>query len=418
MARIAVIGGGISGLATAWLLAPRYQVTLFESQPRLGGHTHTVDASVDGISHPVDTGFIVYNDRTYPNLLQLFQKLGVSDSPSEMSFSVRIGAGSLEWAGTNLAGVFAQPSNLVNPAFLRMLRDLVRFNREATALALSGERVAGSLGDFLDAGRYGTELRSLYLLPMAACIWSTPSKQVNRFPLQTFLDFCHNHGLLALSDRPRWRTVQGGGREYVRRLAARLKDVRLGCPVRTIRRHGRTVDVVTDAGPERFDDVVLATHSDTSLALLAQPTMEERAVLRAIPFARNRAVLHTDPTQLPKRRRAWAAWNFHAARAGESDAPVSLSYLMNRLQPLPFRRPVIVTLNPVDEPRDETILGEYTYDHPVYVEGSDEAKRRLTAMQGRNRTWYAGAWTGFGFHEDGLRSAVGIARALHAEIPW
>ena len=418
MSRIAVVGAGIAGLASAWLLARRYRVTLYESAPRLGGHANTVDATVGGVTHPVDTGFLVYNDRTYPHLTRLFGRLGVASAPSEMSFSVRIGAGALEWAGTSLASVFAQPANLVNPRFLRMLRDLARFNREATRLAQSGRRAAGTLGDFLDEGGYGEELRALYLLPMAACIWSTPSRQVNRFPLQTFLDFCHNHGLLALTDRPQWRTVHGGSREYVRAMAADLDDIRVGAPVRRVFRDADGVELATDAGRERFDHVVLATHTDTSLAMLEHPTREERAALGAIPYLPNRAVLHTDATLLPRRPRAWAAWNFHSAEARTDDSPVSLSYLLNRLQPLPFQEPLMVTLNPVDEPDPRTVLDEFTYHHPAFYEGSDEAKRRIGEMQGRNRTWFAGAWTRYGFHEDGLASAVTVAKGLGVEAPW
>jgi predicted NAD/FAD-binding protein len=418
MSKIAVIGAGISGLASAWLLAKRHQVTLFEAQEAPGGHTNTVDVTVDGVTHPVDTGFLVFNDRTYPNLVRMFERLGVASAPSVMSFSVRIGNGEMEWAGTNLASVFAQPSNLLRPRFLRMLRDLVRFNREATALAASGTRTRGTLGDYLDERGFGPELRGLYLLPMAACIWSTPSVRINRFPLQTFIDFCHNHGLLALTDRPQWRTVRGGGREYVRRLVRDLPDVRCGTPVRRVRRDDTGVDVQTDAGSERFDQVVLATHSDQSLAMLEHPGSEERAALRAIPYLPNRAVLHTDASLLPSRRRAWAAWNFHSGAEHATDSPVSLSYLINRLQPLPFQRPVLVTLNPLVEPRDDTVVGEFSYHHPAFEEGSDEAKHRIRALQGQRRTWYAGAWTGYGFHEDGLSSALAVARGLGVEAPW
>lgn len=418
MSKIAVVGAGISGLAAAWLLAPRHAVTLFEANRYLGGHTNTVDVVVDGATHPVDTGFLVFNDRTYPHLTRLFGHLGVASAPSEMSFSVRIGAGELEWAGTNLATVFAQPSNLVKPRFLRMLKDLVRFNREATRLAASGGAVRGTLGDFLDDGGYGAEVRGLYLLPMAACIWSTPSTRINRFPMQAFLNFCHNHGLLAVTNRPQWRTVAGGGREYVRRLAKGIADIRTGVAVRRIRRDDDGVEVITDHGGERFDEVVLATHTDQSLAMLEQPAIEERAVLKAIPYLPNRAVLHTDERLLPTRRRAWAAWNFHSPREEASDDPVSLSYLINRLQPLPFAKPVIVTLNPIKEPDPSRVVDEFTYHHPAFLEGSDEAQRRVAALQGRRRTWYAGAWTRFGFHEDGLASAITVARALGVEAPW
>jgi predicted NAD/FAD-binding protein len=418
MSRIAIVGAGISGLACAWLLSKRHAVVLVEAEGRAGGHSNTVDATVDGRTHPVDTGFLVYNDRTYPNLVRLFAALGVESAKSDMSFSVRIGDGALEWAGTNLATVFAQPSNLVNPRFLRMLRDLLRFNREATRLAEGGGPVTGTLGEFLDARGYGRELRELYLIPMAACIWSTPATQIPRFPLQTFLRFCANHGLLGVANRPQWRTVKGGARDYVNRLVAALPDVRLGTPVRRVRRFDDRVELATDHGTETFDEVVLAAHADQSLALLERPTLEERAALKAIPYQPNRAVLHTDERLLPRRRRAWASWNFHAPRPGLSDQPVSLTYLLNRLQPLPFASPVMVTLNPVDAPRDDRVLAAFDYHHPVFLEGSDEAKRRVAALQGRNRTWFCGAWLRHGFHEDGLLSAIQVARAARVPIPW
>jgi predicted NAD/FAD-binding protein len=418
MSRIAVVGAGISGLAAAWLLSRHHAVTLFEAGRTLGGHSNTVDATVDGLTAPVDTGFLVYNDRTYPHLIGLFRLLEVESAPSDMSFSVRIGDGQLEWAGTSLASIFAQRTNLVNPRFLRMLADLLRFNREAVRLADSGAPLTGTLGEFLDAGGYGREVRELYLVPMAACIWSTPATQINRFPLATFLNFCRNHGLLAVSNRPQWRTVKGGSREYVKKLATALKDVRLASPVRSVRRYEDRVELATDAGVERFDQVVLATHTDTTLSLLESPTVEERAVLKAIPYQANTAVLHTDERLLPRRRAAWASWNFHAPKPELSEEPVCLTYLINKLQPLPFPRPVMVTMNPVEAPREECVLQSIEYHHPVFLEGSDEAKRRVGALQGRARTWFCGAWTRFGFHEDGLLSAVNVARQMGVAIPW
>ncbi|HEX5628634.1 MAG TPA: FAD-dependent oxidoreductase [Usitatibacteraceae bacterium] len=418
MSKIAVIGAGISGLASAWLLARQHEVVLYEANRYPGGHTNTVDATVDGITHAVDTGFLVFNDRTYPNLVKLFAHLGVEAADSDMSFSVRIGDGALEWSGTSLATVFAQPSNLAKPRFLRMLADLIRFNREASRLAESGAPVTGTLGEFLDARGYGREVRELYLIPMAACIWSTPATQINRFPMQTFLHFCANHGLLAVSNRPQWRTVKGGAREYVRKLLAGIPDLRLATPVHQVRRFADRVELATDHGTERFDQVVLATHTDQSLAMLEHASVEERAVLKAIPYLANRAVLHTDERLLPRRRRAWASWNFHAPRPELSDEPVSLTYLINRLQPLPFSSPVMVSMNPVDEPREERVLASFDYHHPAFLEGSDEAKRRVASLQGRERTWYCGAWTRYGFHEDGLLSALNVARQMGVPIPW
>lgn len=418
MSRIAIVGAGIAGLACAWLLRQRHEIVLYEAGATLGGHTRTVDATADGLTHPVDTGFLVYNERTYPNLVKLFAHLGVETAPSEMSFSVRIGDGALEWAGTNLSAVFAQRSNLASPRFLRMLADLLRFNREASRLAASGAPLTGSLGEFLDARGFGSEVRELYLIPMAACIWSTPATQINRFPLATFLNFCSNHGLLAVSNRPQWRTVKGGAREYVKRLAAQLPPPRLATPVHQVKRFEDRVEVATATGVERFDQVVLATHTDQSLALLENPSLEERAVLRAIPYQANRAVLHTDERLLPRRRRAWAAWNFHAPRPELSEEPVSLTYLLNRLQPLPFASPVMLTMNPVEAPREDKVLDTFEYHHPVFLEGSDEAKRRVVSLQGRSRTWFCGAWTRYGFHEDGLLSALQVARQMGVPIPW
>ncbi|RZS46893.1 NAD(P)/FAD-dependent oxidoreductase [Sphaerotilus mobilis] len=430
MRRVAVVGAGISGLATAWQLGgpdgrADFQVTLFESGATLGGHAHTVDvtlpdASGRPVTHGVDTGFLVFNPRTYPNLVRLFDQLQVPLAASDMSFSVQSVADGLEWSGSNLDGVFAQRRNLLRPAFLGMLRELLRFNRLTTALAEGGgdQTLAQSIGDFLDENRFGDAFRRWYLLPMIGCIWSCPTEQMLRFPIGTLIRFCHNHGLLQVNDRPQWHTVSGGSREYVQRMRAQLGTVRLATPVQAVRRlDAGGVQVHSAHGSERFDEVVFACHSDQALRILGDDASPaEREVLGAIAYHPNRAVLHTDVSLLPRRPRAWAAWNYeHGGDGGESSA-VCLHYLINRLQPLPFAQPVIVSLNPVRPPRPDQVLGTYDYAHPVFDLAAIEAQRRVPSLQGQRHTWFCGAWTGYGFHEDGLKSGLAVAGALRATI--
>ena len=431
MRRVAIVGSGISGLAVARELSVDAQVTLFEAGAHFGGHTHTVDVTLEGITHGVDTGFLVYNERTYPNLIRLLADLQVETALSEMSFSVQVpaatGVAALEWSGSDLNGVFAQRSNLLRPGFWRMLRDLLRFNRLCTALAARGGEgeLAQPIGEFLDEHRFSREFRDGYFLPMIGCIWSCPTAQMLRFPIATMIRFCHNHGLLQIANRPRWFTVRGGARHYVEKIVAGLTDARLSTPVRSIRRlppagaaggGSAGVWLATDAGGEHFDEVVLACHSDQSLALLADPTDDERRVLGAIGYHRNRAVLHTDTAVLPQRRRAWAAWNYErAAEGAREQAAVCLHYLLNKLQPLPFATPLIVSLNPITEPRADTVHGEFYYAHPVFDAAAIAAQARVPALQGRARTWYCGAWTRYGFHEDGLTSGLAVAAALKAQ---
>jgi predicted NAD/FAD-binding protein len=423
MKRIAVIGSGISGLAVAHTLAGEARVTLFEAGRHFGGHAHTVDVTLDSITHGVDTGFLVYNERTYPNLIRLFAELGVETAPSDMSFSVQ--APGIEWSGCNLDTVFAQRRNLLRPRFLGMLRDIVRFNRLCTALAVSeaDAALAEPIADFLGRHRFGSAFREWYFLPMIGCIWSCPTDQMLRFPVGTMIRFCHNHGLIQLTERPQWHTVRGGSRHYVRRMVAQVPDARLATPVRSVRRlppgQGTAgVLVATDAGSERFDEVVLATHSDQSLALLADATEAERAVLGAVRYHPNRAVLHTDAGVLPQRRRAWAAWNYaRAASLGREQAAVCLHYLINRLQPLPWERPVIVSLNPdpAHEPAPEHVIGQYDYSHPVFDQAAIAAQRALPSIQGQHHVWFCGAWTRYGFHEDGLSSGLAVVQALREQ---
>jgi predicted NAD/FAD-binding protein len=419
MERIAVVGSGISGLAAAWLLARRYRVTLFEAAPRLGGHSHTVDVSLEGQRFPVDTGFLVFNHHTYPHLTALFETLGVEVVESEMTFSVSLAEPRLEWAGSSLATLFAQRRNLARPQFWAMLQDILRFNRETTRLAKQGASVPWSLQEYLDIEGYGRPFRDWYLLPMAAAIWSCPTGQMLDYPLATFVRFCHNHGLLQIFDRPQWLTVRGGSREYVQRIAQALEDVRLATPVIGLHRDEAGVSVQTAAGSERFDQLVLACHSDQALRLVGDTASgRELAVLEAIRYQPNRAVLHHDPLLLPQRRAVWSAWNYASGAGEPEERPVSVSYLINRLQPLPVKTPVVVSLNPYVEPRPDYRIAEFEYDHPIFDRGAIAAQQRLPELQGRRRTWFCGAWTGYGFHEDGLKSALAVAAALGVRAPW
>ncbi|WP_428425804.1 NAD(P)/FAD-dependent oxidoreductase [Methylibium sp.] len=428
MRRIAVVGSGISGLAAAYALARArparpFDVTLFEAGDYLGGHTHTVDITLPGteglVSHGVDTGFLVFNHRSYPKLVALFGALDVATAPSEMSFSVQVPQGraaGLEWSGCDLNTVFAQRRNLVRPGFWRMLKDILRFNRITTAMAQrnADAQRSQSIGDFLAAQRFSSEFRDWYFLPMIACIWSCPADQMLRFPVATMIRFCHNHGLIQVVGRPQWHTVRGGARHYVQKMVEHLPDVRLATPVRQVRCTPGGTLVATDAGSTHFDEVVFACHSDQALALLADPTPQERSVLGAIRYHANRAVLHTDGSVLPRRRLAWAAWNYERAASDSHErAAVCLHYLMNRLQPLPFRQPVVVSLNPTREPAPGTVLGDYDYAHPVFDLAAIEAQRHLPEIQGVQHRWFCGAWTGYGFHEDGLTSGLAVAQALH-----
>ncbi len=419
MRRIAVVGSGISGLAVARALAPSSQLTLFEAGTHFGGHSHTVDVRMHGVRHGVDTGFLVFNHRTYPQLVKLFEALDVPTAPSEMSFSVQVPQQGIEWSGCDLNTVFAQRSNLLRPRFLGMLAQILRFNTLATGIAKVGDEasMAEPIGDFLSRHGFGEAFRDWYLLPMLGCIWSCPTDQMLRFPVATMIRFCHNHGLIQVSDRPQWHTVVGGSRVYVQKMLASIPDARLRTPVRAVRRVAGGAIVATDHGSERFDDVVLACHSDQALALLADAGDDERALLGAIRYQPNHAVLHTDETVLPRRRLAWAAWNYERAADSEREqSAVCLHYLINRLQPLPWATPVVVSLNPSRPIAPDKIIGSYHYCHPVFDAAAIDAQRRLPQIQGRANTWFCGAWTRYGFHEDGLMSGLAVSAALRERI--
>lgn len=423
--KVAIVGSGISGLAAAHRLRQHAHVILFEAGSYFGGHTHTVDLTLptpQGTqSWGVDTGFLVFNERTYPQLIALLAELNVETAPSDMSFSVQVpgarGTEPLEWSGSNLATVFAQKRNLLSPRFLGMLSDLLRFNRLCTHLAVEGKdaELAETLQAFLDRHRFGSAFRNWYFLPMLGCIWSCPTDQMLQFPVATMIRFCHNHGLLQVNDRPQWHTVVGGARHYVEKIVAGIPDARLNTPVRQIERDAAGVTLHTDRGSERFDHVVLAAHSDQSLAMLRQPSEAEAEVLGAIRYQPNLAVLHTDTSVLPSRPAAWAAWNYERAADDQKESSrVCLHYLLNKLQPMPFDQPIVESLNPVRPIARYQILAEFEYSHPVFDLAAIEAQRRVPELQGEHHTWYCGAWTGYGFHEDGLKSGLAAADALLA----
>lgn len=412
--RVAVVGAGIAGMGAAWLLRQAHDVTLYEAAPLPGGHSLTVEVPAPGGSVPVDMGFIVYNPPAYPNLTALFEHLGVPSVGSDMSFAVSLGAGELEYSGTDLGGLFGQRRNLVRPRFWSMLRDILRFYREAEADA-PGLDPGLSLGDYLASRRYSEAFIRDHLLPMAAAVWSTPAASVAEYPALAFIRFCANHGLLKLRDRPQWRTVEGGSREYVHRLTAPLAaDMRLACPVRAIHRLADGVVIEADGtDAAHYDHVVIATHAPQALALLRDPSDHERRTLGALRTSANVAVMHRDPSLMPRRRALWSSWNYLGGKAP------CVTYWMNRLQPVAGAGDVFVTLNPTRPPTPETVIRREVFAHPLFDATALRARRELWVLQGQRRTWFCGAWFGSGFHEDGLQAGLAVAEQIGGvRRPW
>jgi predicted NAD/FAD-binding protein len=418
--RIAVIGSGISGLSSAWLLSQKHEVTLYEAAPRLGGHSFTTDVAEGGGRLAVDMGFIVYNERTYPNLTALFAHLGVETRATDMSFAVSLEGGAVEYGGLGLAPLLARPSNLLRPRFWSMLRDLVRFYREAPVDRpfLDDET---TLGDYLSERGYGAAFRDDHLLPQAAAIWSAPVEAVCDFPAASFIRFFENHGLLKLVGRPLWRTVQGGSRAYVQKLAEPLGErVRTGVAVKNVRREGEHVWVSDSRGvSERFDAVVIATHAREALAMLHHPTSREESVLGAFGYTSNLAVLHTDVRLMPRRAGVWSAWNYVGGVDAQGHRKLCVTYWMNLLQGLKSTKPLLVTLNPVTPPDPAQVLCSETFQHPVFDHAALRAQRLLWSLQGQGGVWFCGAHFGAGFHEDGLQAGLAVAEALGGvRRPW
>lgn len=413
---LAVIGSGVTGLSAAWMLHHEHNVTVFEANDYIGGHTNTLMVG----EQPVDTGFIVYNEPNYPRLKAMLKALNVPTQDSDMSFGVSIDEGRVEWAGDNLFTMFAQKSNLVSSAHWRMIKDILRFNRQGKALLDSGKLPDESLGAYLDANNYGDEFRGRYLAPMAAAIWSAPTATMLDFPVASFLQFFNNHGLLNVADRPQWKTVTGGSHQYVKKIMAVLGErVQLNNAITYARRSDDGVWLKPKQGEEqRFDQVIFACHADQALALLADANASEKRLLGVFGFQDNRALLHSDPALMPKRRSVWSSWNYLADNDQLDEQKVSVSYWMNRLQSIPGERQYFVSLNPLREPAPEHLIAEINYAHPVFDQAAVAAQSQLDDIQGQQGCWFAGAWCGYGFHEDGLTAAEHVVKGLGVTPPW
>ena len=415
-AKLAVIGAGITGLSAAWALRHAFDVTLYEAEPRAGGHADTQTPTLDGQAVPVDTGFIVFNNVNYPNLVGFFKTLGVATHDSNMSFGVSKNNAAFEYAGGELKQLFAQPANLLRPRFLRMVRDILRFNKAAPKLLETDS--TESLGVYLAAHKYGAGFVEDYILPMGAAIWSASVEGMKAFPARSFIRFFVNHGLLNITDRPQWRTVTGGSKVYVRRVLQDLTDVRLGAAVTHVTREDDLVRVTTGESSVLFDQVVLCTHADQSLGMMTNPSAAERAVLGAVRFQDNIAVLHQDVALMPRRKLAWSSWNYLSQSRDDHGEAVCLTYWMNLLQGMQTRLPLLVSLNPNLPIDPGKILLRKTYRHPQFDAAAIAAQEKLPGIQGRDRVWFAGAWTGWGFHEDGIASAIRVANLLGVRAPW
>jgi predicted NAD/FAD-binding protein len=413
--RIAIIGSGISGMVAAHLLHPDHEITVFEANDYVGGHTNTVDVSLDGDDYAVDTGFIVFNERNYPNFVRLLDQLGVASQPSNMSFSVRSDRTGLEYNGTSINRLFAQRRNLFRPRFHGMIRDILRFNRKSVEL-LATDDVTTTVDEYVGRGRYGDAFMDEYLVPMGASIWSCPPATFREFPIRFVVDFFNNHAMLNVNGRPQWRVIRGGSQRYVERLIRPFHDrIRLSTPVRSVRRLPDRVEVAGETfGRERFDHVIFACHSDQALRILDDASETERDVVGSFPYQRNEAVLHTDPSVLPRRRRAWAAWNYHI-RAEDRDA-AAITYNMNILQTLASKHTFCVTLNDDEGIEPGRIIDRFLYEHPVYTAGRIAAQSRHGELIDVNRTSFCGAYWGYGFHEDGVNSALAVCRAFGKEL--
>jgi predicted NAD/FAD-binding protein len=419
--RVAVIGAGIGGIATAWLLSPTHEVDVYEAEPRLGGHTRTIDIDCGAGPFPVDTGFQVFNRRTYPNLTRFFEHLGIDAADSDMSFSVQVRDAGIEWSGSSFDTVFAQRKNLTNPKFLRMLTDVLRLSHDADRLMADPSVAELTLGQLMKREGYSDAFTDWYLIPMGDAIWSTPPGDMLDYPALTFLRFCDNHGLLHILGKPAWLSVRGGARRYVEAASRTFSgEVFEGEPVERVERTASRVRVSTATRTRDYDIAVFATHPPETRAVLGESmNAAERAVLSAFDYWPNDVVVHTDESFMPRERRAWASWNWYSETSDVTKAMLMLTYRMNTLQELPEGTPTVMeTLNRDHEPAAGTVLSELTFQHPMYSRDAVAAQGKVPAIQGRDRLWYAGAWTRYGFHEDGLLSGVRVAEALGATVPW
>lgn len=417
--KLAVIGSGIAGNSAALALGKRHDVTLYEKRERSGGHSATIDLDYDGVKIPVDTGFIVYNTTNYPLLTKLFEHLAIQTKSTVMSFSVSLDQGRFEWCGDSIRSIFAQKSNLFSPGFLMMLGDILRFNSLAKRDLDAGALCGITFGDYIRSRGFSTRLRDDYIVPMTAAIWSTPAARMLDFPAESLVRFLDNHRLIQLR-RPHWRTVTGGSRNYVQALLNEYSGTLLlnASVERVVRENGKVFVTDNYGKTAQYDGVVMASHSDQTLKLLADCDIAERSVLSSIDYRPNRVWLHRDPSLMPRRREAWAAWNYLGTQIPGSNREITVTYWMNRLQNISSRYPIFITLNPQTEPREDLTFATFDYSHPQFDTAALTAQQRLPSIQGRNNTWYCGAWTRFGFHEDGVASGLHAASLLGCNAPW